>query len=85
MQIIREWCKHSGRCVIRTNTYANSLGHFNHLFEIAQKDFSELKASDVEIVHYAGERYARTFGIEFKPVGIVPKDYQEVARHEYSL
>lgn len=79
MDIIREYVQNGGRvaCVIRANVYTSTLSHFMKLFEEAKRDFPDLEAGDVEVKHYAGERYSRTFGIEFsRPVGtIIPNAY----------
>ena len=86
MTIIKEFCLYSRQCIIRTDTYAHSLRHFQNLFEIAKKDYPDLKPENVEVIHYAGERYARTFGIEFKPTDetrLSDYDYAEIALHEY--
>jgi hypothetical protein len=53
----------------------------------ARKDFPELADGDIEIKQYGGERYKRTFGIEF----IAPRDrpipdtYQPIAQLEKTL
>jgi hypothetical protein len=51
--------------VVLENAYDSSLGKFDRLFEVAQKDFPWLKRGDVEIVHYGGNRRSGLFGIEF--------------------
>ena len=55
------------RCmgVIRSNTYACGLDHFQRLAEIAIAQFPTLKKSDFRVKQYGGESYARTMGIEF--------------------
>ena len=51
--------------VIRTNTYACGLDHFQRLAKIAIAQFPTLKKSDFRVKQYGGESYARTMGIEF--------------------
>lgn len=84
MRIIKESTgKH---CVLRTDTYAHSLAHIEMLFQEAKKDFPSLKAEDVQVVYYGGDRYARTNGIEFPvPEGAsVPQEYLLIAHLEYT-
>ena len=52
-------------CVIRTNTYAGSLAHIQKLAAIAIEQFPTLESGDIQIEKYGGDRYSRTFGIEF--------------------
>jgi len=85
MQIIKEYCKYANRAVIRSNSYGSGLSKFEELFEIARKDFPFLKISDVDVVHFAGERYAKTFGIEFNVLSAsVPSDYIQISQLEYT-
>lgn len=66
MKIIKEYCLQSKRVVIRTNTYADTLRHLNILYKAAVDDFPSLLMDEVGVVYYGGERYARTYGIEFE-------------------
>lgn len=61
--------------ILRTDTYAHSLGYFKMLFDEAKKYFPLLKVDDVEVVKYAGCRYARTMGIEFSSNADAPSDF----------
>lgn len=81
MRIIKEFCPASNRGVIRTNTYGSQLSMFLELAAIAKQDFPYLTEDNIEIVHYGGERYAKTFGIEFPAHG-VPDDYQIISQLE---
>lgn len=87
MKIIKEVCigETSTRCVIRTNTYARNLEHINELLKIAQRDFPNLIAKEVDLVVYGGERYAKTLGIEFNPPSVVPNTYEAINRLEAVL
>jgi hypothetical protein len=82
MDIIKE--STGSIAVLRTDNYVHTLAHFLELFEEAKKDFPELKPEDVEIVHYGGERYAKTFGMEFEiPKGkICPAAYAKIEQVE---
>ena len=84
MSIIKEFCPSNRMCIVRTNTYAHNLAHLLALFVVAQKDFPGLKEEDVKVVYFAGRRYARTFGIEFKleEDATSPKDYSEISSLE---
>jgi len=84
MEIIKEFC--AGIYVIRTNTYGHTWGYFNTLLAEAIKDFPELDNSKVEIVQFAGRRYARTFGIQFvvdKCEEKSNKNYSEISNLEF--
>lgn len=71
------------RCIIRTDTYSSTIAFFMRLFEEAQRDFPGLDPKEVEVVHYAGRRYAGTFGVEFVALtSNVPASYQEIAEVE---
>lgn len=65
--------------ILRTNTYAHSLSHLNLLFAEAKKDFALV---DVEVVHYAGRRYAKTLGIEFSSTADAPDDFNLIDNAE---
>ncbi|MDO8599326.1 MAG: hypothetical protein Q7S02_04410 [bacterium] len=86
MTIIRE-VHHRGdgmsHCVIRTDTYASSVAHFQLLLEEARRDFPALEPKDAEVIHYAGRRYSGTFGIEFDAAtSTIPATYIEIAEVE---
>lgn len=55
------------RCVVRSRNYGSSLAKFLDFAAEARKDYPQLSDDDIEIVHYGGDRIARTFGIEFVP------------------
>jgi len=73
-------------CIVRSKVYDRSLGHVVELFEAAKRDFPDLDIdpAQVEVVHYAGSRYAKTRGIEFRvPEGTeIPESYTEVRQKE---
>jgi hypothetical protein len=80
--MIKEFCKSNSIAIIRNNHYGNGMDVFEGLYLEALKDFPKLKRSDVRIVQYAGERYARTFGIEF-PATSAPATYERIEQLEY--
>lgn len=86
MDIIKEHVKNENgaRCIIRTNTYAKSFGHFCMLVNEARKDF-DVADEEVDVVHYGGQSYARTFGIEFNTTQQIPEAYRQVSHVEFSL
>ena len=77
MIIIKENQKGTKRLCIRTNSYANSLKHFNMLYDEAKKDFPSLETKDIEIMHYGGMRIKYTYGIEFAAIGDIPDSYKQ--------
>jgi hypothetical protein len=81
--MIKEYCEPSARVVIRESRYGSQLDKFIRLYEEALKDFPNLKMRDVEIVKYAGERYAKTFGIEFHSP-FAPDTYARISALEYT-
>lgn len=89
MDIIREYCPsqkgHHATCIIRTLVYSSRLTHFDELFAVAQSDFPDLRREDCEIVHYGGQRYRGTYGIEFRWPGEIPDSYQKIEHLEYRL
>lgn len=87
--MIKEYCKQTGdnlRFILRLRHYGSDLATITELFNEAKKDFPNLSPADAEIVQYGGERYKRTFGIEFAgPKASVPADYAEVKNLELKL
>ena len=74
-------------CIIRTTHYGSSLGYINRLVAEARKDFPCLSDDDIEIKHYAGMRYKRTFGIEFiaPREQSIPDTYRPIAHLEQTF
>lgn len=87
MKFIKEYCQASQICVIRTDNYGSTLQKFLDFLKEAQKDFPQLTPATVEIVHFGGERYKHTFGLEFKvPTGAsVPNTYSPINQLEFTL
>jgi len=81
MRIIKEYCEETGHIVLRTNTYARSVGHIVRLFEEAKKDFPELIMDECNIDYYAGVHHARTYGMLFKAKN-APENYFRINRLE---
>jgi hypothetical protein len=81
--IIKEYCKKTNKCVIRTNSYSHQLDHINMLITEAKKDFPNLSDPEIEIILFAGRHYARTMGITFKATGEVNANYSEISNMEY--
>lgn len=87
----REEALSTGRMIIRANNYGSSLVKFDEMYEIMAADALtfeppiELDREDVEVVHYAGERYKRTFGLEVSiPQGhTIPADYSKIRQPEF--
>lgn len=96
-QIIREFVPKdpsvalsAGRLIVRANNYGCSLKKFDELFHVMADDAAtfeppiELDREDVEVVHYGGERYSKTFGLEVNiPQGhIISPEYIRMAQTE---
>lgn len=82
--MIKEYCEEANICVIRSNRYGSNLEKFMEFFAEAKIDFPELTPDNVTIVHYAGESYAHTFGIEFSAnKSNVPNSYTRIHQLEY--
>ena len=93
MQIIKEIrLYHDGRpamCVVRSRCYGSRLDYINQLVSAARETYPGLAESDVRVTQFAGERYARTYGIEFEcpnPKAMsVPAGWQEISQLEYTF
>lgn len=80
----------AGRLIVRTYNYGSSLAKFDELFDVVAADAMtfvppiELSREEVEVAHYAGERYARTFGLEVSiPEGhSIPAEYSRIQQTE---
>jgi hypothetical protein len=83
MEIIKEY--RDCIVVLRTKTYAKTLGYFVELFNEAKKDFPQLDPDNVQVVKYGGRYYKGTMGIEFEIVGDKPVDYREIVELETVL
>ncbi|MGL5719894.1 MAG: hypothetical protein ACRCYP_03760 [Alphaproteobacteria bacterium] len=80
--------KYDAVCVIRSNCYGSSLSTFLEYLAIAQETYPTLRPEDVRVVHFGGQRYKRTFGIEFKPPtggGFVPDGWGEIGEVELTI
>jgi len=84
MRIIKEYCEHNNTVILRTDCYSKRLSSILELFETAKIDFPFLKVNDVEVIYYAGERYKRTYGIEFLAQD-APTNYLRVNSLEFSM
>lgn len=88
-EIIKEYCEGSGVVVLRESAYGSSLKKFLRLWEEFKKDFPNLNVNedrDVEIKHYGGRYYAKTFGLEIN-IGknsYVPEFYNRISQLEYT-
>ena len=90
MKIIKEFVRikldDSARIILRTNYYIGTFEYIRNLVNEARKDFS-LEDDKIEIIHYAGDRYKGTYGIEFNvDKGVtIPEKYKEVSQVEFKL
>ena len=85
--IIREFAEVSQRVIIRSNRYGSTLSYFNELLTVAEADFGTLDPTQVEVVYYGGDRYKRTFGLEFNVAKdtFIPEHYGRQLYPEYKL
>ncbi len=70
--------------VIRTQTYAKSFAYISSLVAAAKADWTHLTDDDIRLVYFGGDRYARTFGIEFDlpDTTVVPEGYKAIQELE---
>lgn len=85
IEIIREVRRpnghtHTTRCVLRTNCYGSDMEFLSMLATHAREDFPDLSDKEIEVTQYAGDHYARHFGIEFNIENAfdVPSHYVEI-------
>lgn len=87
--IIKEVYKQEGRSpifILRKNTYSSTLAKFLELYNEARKEFPNLQTDEVRVVHFGGERYKYTFGIEFYAITTsIPEGYTQIGILEYLL
>ncbi len=82
---------HLAMGVVRSNCYAKSFEFVKQLADIAKSDFPGLEDKDINVVHYGGQHYARTFGVEFVLPGELakaatpPEGYVVINRLELTL
>lgn len=56
------------------------------LVDIAKSDFPNIKNENIEIIEYGGERYKRTFGVEFNcGDSFVPDSYKPIESLEFAI
>lgn len=84
MMIIKEYCEEAKKCVIRTNTYSHNFEIITKLVNIAKNDFPSLTDNSIEIVQFAGQSYARTYGIEFNTTCYYPEGYRPINQLEFT-
>lgn len=80
MRIIKEFCPSAGVAVVRSDCYGSSMAYIQKLIDEARKDY-DIKLEMCDVRHYGGERYARTFGIEF-PVSHAADGYEIIEQLE---
>lgn len=84
-----------GRLIVRTNTYASSVGAFQEIASVLVQDALhfeppvEIDEHAIDVVHYAGRIYKHTHGFEVTlPSGsgiVVPINYLRVEQSELTL
>lgn len=82
MNIIKEYCPSAKTVVIRSDSYGSSMSYIQKLLNEARKDF-DVNLDTCTVVHFGGERYANTFGIEF-PADDAPEEYIRINQLEYT-
>lgn len=88
--IVKEYCQDTDTVVLRRCDYSHSVKAIHELITEAENDFPfEDDAIDkISIIIYGGERYKRTWGIEFlNPLIITPPQglYRRIVRLEQRL
>lgn len=87
MDIIKEYCcqERGYRFILRLPHYGHTVAHINWLYLLAKEDFGLLDGDKVEVVHYGGQRYKGTFGIEFNSMTEPPEGYKKIEQVESTL
>ena len=93
MQIIKEIRLYRddrpAMCVVRSRCYGSRLDYINQLVSAARETYPELANNYIRVTQFAGERYARTYGIEFEcpnpKAVVVPVGWQEISELEYTF
>jgi hypothetical protein len=57
--------QYRGLVTIRLDHYGSLFSFFQNAVETAHLDFDDLDINKIEIIHFGGKRYSRTFGIRF--------------------
>lgn len=86
-KIIREYVKglRDFRAIVRTADVMIDMADLDELFAAAQSDFPGLEKDDAMIVHYGGENYKGTWGLEFFVSEKPPATYTERQQPETLL
>lgn len=84
-EMIKEYCPYAKTAVLRSTHYGSDFERFVCFVNQAQKDFPAMRLDfkDFTVVKYGGDRYAKTFGIEFV-VDEAPEEYTVIAQLEYT-
>lgn len=76
-------------CVVRSNCYGSRMQYIKKLISAAKETWPQLDEDIVRIVQFAGDRYARTYGIEFQcpdqEVSVPPNGWREIAELEFTF
>lgn len=73
------------RFIVRRPDYGSKVEDINELAEIAKRDFPQLDDNVLDLIHYGGQRYKGTYGIEFNLDTAPPSDYREISQVELVL
>jgi hypothetical protein len=72
--------------ILREMNYNHKLDKFLRLYEEALNDFPKLTPDKVRVIHFGGDRYRYTWGIEFDwPVFVIPESYKQIETLEFIL
>jgi hypothetical protein len=77
---------HKAIGVVRTSTYAKSLNYFMLLAAAVRETFPDVKDEDLRVVHFGGNYYKGTMGLEFdikEPCTTCPEGWAAI--HELEL
>ena len=93
MQIIKEIRlakeRYEAICVVRSDCYGSKLNYIHQLAAAAKETYPNLTDNDIRVVRLGGDRYARTFGIEFDcpdpTARVVPHGWTEIEQLEMLL
>ena len=77
--------KNGYRFVIRRRDYGSNMRHLLELYDQARADFADISTDQLDVVHYGGQRFKHTYGLEFNSTDEPPEGYERIEQLEMVL